>query len=314
MINPLARAAMLARQSADALRSNPALADVATDDYAKAAEQLRLARVAERTRKQREEEEQAVELARRAAAFDAAVEQHTAAEVAEKTRLAKIEKAVDAADKRMSAEVTAAVKALSAALAATHERDQVVAEAARELLAASLPASYQDGDVHHEFEVGATRDGRVLVGGRWRLPVDPDAVALRVLYAAARARTGDHRGLGAQLRMDPRVRKVEHQSAGVLPSLPPPFVPGTPDWMVELRETRAAIQGAPVFMTDDRREVLERERATEAKRDQNRDAAARRDYATARAQLVADRGEAHVVELERRIFIDGEPFRDEVPA
>ena len=40
--------------------------------------------------------------------------------------------------------------------------------------------------------------------------------------------------------------------------------------------------------------------------------AARAAYAEKRAELVAEKGEQHVRDLELRLFVDGRPFRDEV--
>ena len=182
-----------------------------------------------------------------------------------------------------------------------------MAEAARELLAAGLSASYTDGDMQHDFTTGGTRAGTVVLNGRWWLRVNPDAVALRALYGAARAWSGEYHGLGGELHYDPRVRRLENQSADVMAGAPLPaaFVPPGPAWRDDLAHN---IEGAPVIMSDSTRDQLERDRATEEKRDRLRGERAKRDYVEYRATAVAEHGEQHVRDLKHRLFIGGRPF------
>ena len=53
---------------------------------------------------------------------------------------------------------------------------------------------------------------------------------------------------------------------------------------------------------------VRREQYAEEKADRQ----ARAAYAEKRAELVAEKGEQHVRDLELRLFVDGRPFRDEV--
>jgi hypothetical protein len=314
VINPFKRAAALAEREAAELRANPHLADVEPAELLRAAEVERLSAIAHRSRRVRDAQDHAAELARRAEALDQAVVDHAATAKAETARLAKMEATLVGSRDTLAAASRAAVETLARLQRAASAHDQLVAQSARELLAAGLPVRYVDGDVVHDFAVGATREETLRVGGRWWVRIDPMAVVQRAVYGVARAYSGEHVGLAERLRRDHGVRQLEDQSDGLLAGapLPEPFVPPRDTSMDEARAAQAGwFKGAEVVSQPRRDPIDERREAYEA---QQADRVARRNYAEARAQLVEEKGEERVRQLEAELFHDGKPFADEAPA
>ena len=92
---------------------------------------------------------------------------------------------------------------------------------------------------------------------------------------------------------------------GLLPDLPPAFVPPVPAWRAEIAAAHHAAMTRPTVKVSARDEIdVARERHAEEKADRQ----ARAAYAKARAELVAEKGEDHVRALEERYFHDGRPF------
>jgi hypothetical protein len=234
-------------------------ADVADDDYARAAEVRRLALVADRTQRVQRAEQRVQALVARRDAQQRAVADHDNAVKDSGKLLGQLRKRLEAAEGAHAEAAKAVEDAVMALHAAAGRYNDTVAEASRDLLAAGIAAELPIGLT---FETGGLRGGRqgVMLEGRAFAPIPPMESIIRSLYSAARSLVGENNGFAALFKGV--ALQVEKRVGGLFPALRPPAGPQPSGWPV-----LAPVEGARNDITEERIREIEQQREHERRQD-----------------------------------------------